>query len=149
MRTRSRFGIRFLVVVGVMAASIVVAVPASAQAATPTCTDFSRASGRGGVEVVVAVSSGSSPFCIASPSRGTRPAIRTIQQTLNACYGHDGIYGPRTQRGVRIAQQLAGVTADGVYGPQTAVAIRHRVFGSFSGRIGWSSRHTRSTRAQP
>jgi murein L,D-transpeptidase YcbB/YkuD len=118
-----------------MAASVTAALPASAQA-IPTCADFSRASGRGGVEVVVAVSSGSSPFCIASPNRGTRPAIRTIQQTLNACYNQtmpvDGIYGPRTQRGVRVAQQAAGVTADGIYGPQTARAIRQRVFGSFT-----------------
>jgi peptidoglycan hydrolase-like protein with peptidoglycan-binding domain len=44
----------------------------------------------------------------------------------------DGIYGPRTQRGVRIAQQREGIAVDGVYGPQTARNIRHRVFGSFT-----------------
>ncbi len=63
-------------------------------------------------------------------------AVRWLQQSLNVCYesqlrdrriyplGTDGIFGAKTETGLRAAQSAAGTTVDGVYGPRTRDAIR-------------------------
>lgn len=55
--------------------------------------------------------------------------VWTLQVTLNNCYGAglaaDGIFGPKTEYALKVAQKLEGITVDGVYGQET---IRHLRF---------------------
>lgn len=55
--------------------------------------------------------------------------VWTLQVTLNNCYGAglvaDGIFGPKTEYALKVAQQLERVRVDGVYGQET---IRHLRF---------------------
>jgi hypothetical protein len=64
------------------------------------------------------------------------PAVKWLQQSLNVCYefeltqkglyplSADGIFGAKTESGLRTAQSTEGTSADGVYGPHTRDAIR-------------------------
>jgi peptidoglycan hydrolase-like protein with peptidoglycan-binding domain len=49
--------------------------------------------------------------------------VRRAQSRLTAAGfdtgGVDGVFGPRTEAGVRALQQATGVTVDGIVGPQT------------------------------
>jgi peptidoglycan hydrolase-like protein with peptidoglycan-binding domain len=49
--------------------------------------------------------------------------VRRAQSRLTAAGfdtgGVDGVFGPRTESGVRALQQATGVTVDGIVGPQT------------------------------
>lgn len=54
--------------------------------------------------------------------RGARgPHVATLQETLGI--SADGIFGPQTERAVRVFQQAHGLLVDGVVGPQTWGAL--------------------------
>ena len=57
-------------------------------------------------------------------------AVKTLQGTLNRCYGAglvvDGEFGPKTRAALINAQRRAGTSPDGTYGPNTKRAIRHQ-----------------------
>jgi peptidoglycan hydrolase-like protein with peptidoglycan-binding domain len=61
----------------------------------------------------------------------TGETVRWIQQAINsfilAPHGHvtvDGVFGPATERAVRLFQSSVGLTADGVVGPATIEALQ-------------------------
>lgn len=61
---------------------------------------------------------------------GDRTAgVRTLQRTLNRCYGYrlaeDAIYGSRTRAAVERVQRQIGAHRDGIYGPQTSKMMAH------------------------
>ncbi len=57
----------------------------------------------------------------------TSNGVKTLQITLNQCYGKglvvDGVFGNGTYNALLQVQRQAGTTIDGVYGPQTRRAI--------------------------
>ncbi len=61
-------------------------------------------------------------------SGSTGPQVEYLQSVLNrlgfSVGTVDGIFGPRTERGVRRFQEKNGLTADGIVGPKTWAALR-------------------------
>ena len=57
-------------------------------------------------------------------------AVKTLQRTLNKCYGEslavDGNFGPATKAAVKRAQADHHITQDGVAGPVTLDTIKWR-----------------------
>lgn len=55
------------------------------------------------------------------------PEVRTLQRSLNTCYGsglrEDGVFGPRTRRAVGAVQRALGLPGSGTYGPGTRQAM--------------------------
>lgn len=75
-------------------------------------------------------SSNLSPSCVMGyGAQGN--AVRTLQTSLNRCYGKglvvDGIFGTKTRDALKSVQSRLGITVDGVYGPQTARAMNHTI----------------------
>lgn len=79
--------------------------------------------------------------CILRRNNNTHGVFK-LQDAINLCYpqfsagvGHDGDYGPNTERAVRQIQAAVGVNPDGVYGPDTKTAMEwptyHRPGGGF------------------
>ncbi|MFD7687882.1 N-acetylmuramoyl-L-alanine amidase [Streptomyces sp. NPDC059781] len=60
----------------------------------------------------------------------------------------DGIWGPKTDAGVRWLQQKVGVTADGLWGPDTEAAYRTATGGTGGGSGGGGMTSVRSVAAQ-
>ena len=73
-------------------------------------------------------------------------AVKTLQGALNSCYHSglvaDGIFGDKTVKALKAAQNAAGVDDDGVYGPTTAGAIKFPYkYDSTGGPAGCQSRY--------
>ncbi|MET7987690.1 peptidoglycan-binding domain-containing protein [Streptomyces sp. NPDC005281] len=101
--------------------------PAAAQAAMPSCTDYTIYYS-GDFYAKYPVGADGSNFCgLRSGASGQQ--VYYLQETLNYCYGQDlgtidGKFGPKTAAALARVQRSLGVDADGVYGPQTRDKIK-------------------------
>jgi peptidoglycan hydrolase-like protein with peptidoglycan-binding domain len=98
----------------------------TAQAATPYCVTTAWVNGQ-----AAPASAGLSPNCVMFQGAHSE-AVRTLQWSLNICYGKglstDADFGPRTRQALVEVQQLHHIRDDGGYGPQTARTMKHYGF---------------------
>jgi len=127
--------------------AVVVLAPASAQAATPNCTDHSAfpvatSSDGDPIEVLLPESPltvGVTTVCLLKQQSTFNPGVQDMQGALHYCHGYniavDGYFGSKTVAAVKDFQSKHGLTVDGIYGPNTAKKL---LWDSFYGEL---SRH--------
>jgi len=134
---------RVLVVLGMVfglitGGAVAVAPPASAAVAYTVCThswdiydNFSR--------LAPLPSTSNHVFQCFLTNGDTGAGVRTLQRTLNQCYGRglevDGVFGDDTEAALRFAQEDANIGDDGEYGPVTREAIRMRWYSRATGNF--------------
>ncbi|SMO87345.1 peptidoglycan-binding protein [Propioniciclava tarda] len=75
---------------------------------------------------------------------GSVSAVKTLQSTLNKCYGKslsvDGVFGSATASALASAQSSEGITADGMYGSSSAYYLKFNVAWAANdgSSMGWS-----------
>ncbi len=121
----------------------VFAVASPAEAAIATCNNTVNIS-KGSLFAVYPAYNRTATCVMGKGNSGV--PVKTLQDALNTCYHAglvaDGIFGDKTVKALKNAQNSAGVDDDGVYGPATAGAIRFPYrYDSTGGYAGCQSRY--------